>query len=57
LARRKVGKRAEVKVDFASYCYLINGIAGIGKTTLSYEVGKTLYGEDGVMILTIGART
>jgi len=54
LARRKVGKRAEVKVDFASYCYLINGIAGIGKTTLSYEVGKTLYGEDGVMILTIG---
>lgn len=54
MARRKVGKRKEVMVDFASYCYLFNGIAGIGKTSLSYEVGKTLYGEDGIMILTIG---
>ena len=54
MARRKVGKRKEVMVDFANYCYLFNGIAGIGKTTLAYEVGKTLYGEDGVMILTIG---
>lgn len=54
MARRKVGIRKEVKVDFANYCYLFNGIAGIGKTTLSYEVGKKLYGEDGVMILTIG---
>ena len=54
MARRKVGKRKDVMVDFASYCYLLNGIAGIGKTSLSYEVGKTLYGEDGIMILTVG---
>jgi len=54
MTRRKVGKRKEVKIDFANYSYLLDGIAGIGKSTLVYEVGKTLYGEDGVMILTVG---
>jgi len=54
MTRRKVGKRKEVKIDFANYSYLLDGIAGIGKTTLAYEVGKTLYGEDGIMILTVG---
>lgn len=54
MSRRKVGFRKEVKIDFANYSYLLNGIAGIGKTTLAYEVGKKLYGEDGVLILTVG---
>ena len=54
MTRRKVGKRKEVKIDFANYSYLLDGIAGIGKSTLVYEVGKTLYGENGVMILTVG---
>lgn len=54
MARRKVGKRTEVKIDFASYSYLLNGIAGIGKTTLACETGMKLYGKDGFMLLTIG---
>ena len=31
MTRRKVGKRKEVKIDFANYSYLLDGIAGIGK--------------------------
>lgn len=54
MSRRKVGVRTEVKIDVANYSYLLNGIAGIGKTTLACEVGRKLYGDDGVLLLTIG---
>lgn len=54
MARRKIGKLREVKVDIANYSYLINGIAGVGKTTTVSEIGVKKYGVDGYLLLTIG---
>lgn len=54
MARRKIGKIREVKIDIASYSYLINGIAGVGKTTTVCEIGQKEYGTDGFLLLTIG---
>ena len=54
MSRRKVGVRKEIKVDFANFSYLLDGTAGIGKTTMAYEIGRKLYGEDGFLLLTIG---
>lgn len=55
MARRKVGKLREVKVDIANYSYLINGIAGVGKTTTVSEIAVKKYGVEGYLLLTIGA--
>ena len=52
--RRKIGSKTTVALDFADYSYMLNGIAGIGKTTTAVEIGQKLYGEDGVLLLTIG---
>ena len=54
MARRKIGKIREVKVDLGSYSYLINGTAGIGKTTTVCEIGQKEFGVDGFLLLTIG---
>lgn len=54
MARRKIGKIREVKVDLASYTYLMNGIAGIGKTTTVCEIGQKEFGVNGFLLLTIG---
>lgn len=54
MARRKIGKLREVKVDIANYSYLINGIGGIGKTTTVTEIGVKKYGVDGYLLLTVG---
>lgn len=54
MERRKIGKKTTVATDFADYSYMLNGIAGIGKTTTSVEIGQKLYGEDGVLLLTVG---
>lgn len=51
---RKFGKKNEVKVDIANYSYLLNGTAGIGKTTLAVELGKKLYGDEGIFLISIG---
>lgn len=53
-AKRKIGKIREVKVDLASYTYLINGVGGIGKTTTVCEIGQKEFGVDGFLLLTIG---
>lgn len=54
MARRKIGKIREVKVDLASYTYLMNGVAGIGKTTTVCEIGQKEFGVNGFLLLTIG---
>lgn len=51
---RKYGKKNEVKIDIANYSYLLNGVAGIGKTTLACEVGSKLYGDEGLFLVSIG---
>lgn len=53
-ARRQIGAIREVKLDLASYSYLINGVAGVGKTTTVTEIGQKEYGVDGYLLLTIG---
>ena len=54
IERRKIGSKTSVALDFADYSYMLNGTAGIGKTTTAVEIGQKLYGEDGVLLLTIG---
>ena len=54
MERRKIGSKTSVALDFADYSYMLNGTAGIGKTTTAVEIGQKLYGEDGVLLLTIG---
>lgn len=54
MAKRQIGSIRQVKKDIASYSYLMNGIAGIGKTTTVTEIGQKEYGVDGFLLLTIG---
>lgn len=52
---RKVGKNNVMKVDFGAYSYIINGVAGIGKTSMAHEVGLMTTGNDeGTFILSVG---
>lgn len=53
MARR--GKVNELKVDLTNYSYILNGVGGIGKTTLAYELGKKITGSnEGTFIISIG---
>ncbi|HDK7176539.1 TPA: AAA family ATPase [Clostridium botulinum] len=54
MAKRKIGRIRQVKKDIASYTYLMNGVAGIGKTTTVCEIGQKEFGMDGFLLLTIG---
>jgi hypothetical protein len=54
MAKRVIGKIREVNKDIANFSYLMNGIAGIGKTTTVCEIGQKEYGRDGFLLLTIG---
>lgn len=54
MTRRQIGRIREVNKDIASYSYLMNGVAGIGKTTTVCEIGQMEYGVDGFLLLTIG---
>lgn len=54
MAKRKIGHITEVKVTLDNYNYLMNGVAGIGKTTTVAEIGQKEFGSDGFLLLTIG---
>ena len=43
-----------VKADLCNYSILLNGIGGVGKTSLFYQVTTKLYGEDGGLMINVG---
>lgn len=47
-------KKNVVKADLCNYSILLNGIGGVGKTTLFYDVTKKLYGDDGGLMINVG---
>lgn len=52
---RKFGTVNQLKTNFDDYNYFINGVAGIGKTTLAYQLGKKIANSDeGTLIITCG---
>lgn len=52
---RKFGVINKMSENFEDYSYIINGVGGIGKTTLVYEIGKIITGSDeGTFIITCG---
>lgn len=52
---RKFGQIYELSKNFEDYSYIINGIGGIGKTTMVYEIGKLITGSnEGTFIATCG---
>lgn len=52
---RKFGKINKMSEKFEDYSYIINGVGGIGKTTLVYEIGKIITGSnEGTFIITCG---
>lgn len=55
MARR--GTFYEIKKKFEDYDYIILGVGGVGKTTLSHELGKKVSGgsDEGTYIMTCGA--
>lgn len=52
---RKFGTINKMSEKFEDYSYIVNGVGGIGKTTLVYEIGKLITGSDeGTFIITCG---
>ena len=52
---RKLGTVNQLQTNFDDYNYFINGVAGIGKTTLAYQLGKKIANSDeGTLIITCG---
>ena len=43
-----------MKADLCNYSILLNGIGGVGKTTLFFNVCEKLYGEDGGLMINCG---
>lgn len=55
MAERKFGKVYKMSEKFEDYSYIINGVGGIGKTTLVYDIGKIVTGSnEGTFIITCG---
>lgn len=55
MAERKFGRTYKMSRKFEDYSYIINGVGGIGKTTLVYEIGKLITGSnEGTFIITCG---
>lgn len=55
MAERKFGKTYKMSEKFEDYSYIINGVGGIGKTTLVYEIGRLVTGSnEGTFIITCG---
>ena len=52
---RKCGQINQMSEKFEDYSYIINGVGGIGKTSLAYQIGKIITGNnEGTFIITCG---
>lgn len=52
---RKYGVINQLSTKFEDYNYFINGVSGVGKTTLAYEIGKQITGSnEGTLIVSCG---
>ena len=52
---RKCGQINTMSEKFEDYSYIINGVGGIGKTSLAYQIGKIITGSnEGTFIITCG---
>ena len=52
---RKCGQINKMSERFEDYSYIINGVGGIGKTSLAYQIGKIITGSnEGTFIITCG---
>lgn len=52
---RKCGQINQMSERFEDYSYIINGVGGIGKTSLAYQIGKIITGNnEGTFIITCG---
>lgn len=55
MAERKFGITYKMSTKFEDYSYIINGVGGIGKTTMIYQIGKYVTGSnEGTFIITCG---
>ena len=55
MAERKFGQTYRMSEKFEDYSYIINGVGGIGKTTLVHQIGKLVTGSnEGTFIITCG---
>lgn len=55
MAERKFGQTYKMSEKFEDYNYIINGVGGIGKTTVVHEIGKLVTGSnEGTFIITTG---
>lgn len=55
MTERKFGITYKMSEKFEDYSYIINGVGGIGKTTLVYQIGKLITGSnEGTFIITCG---
>lgn len=51
----RIGMITKVSRGIESYTYLMNGVAGIGKTTTVCEIGQKKFGLYGFLLMTLGA--
>lgn len=51
----RIGRIRKVSTGIESYTYLMNGVAGIGKTTTVCNIGLKKFGQDGFFLMTLGA--
>lgn len=55
MANRKFGQTYQMSKKFEDYSYIINGVGGIGKTTLVVEIGRLIAGHnEGTFLITCG---
>lgn len=55
MAPRKFGQTYQMSENFEDYSYIINGVGGIGKTTLVVEIGRLVAGHnEGTFLITCG---